>query len=147
MKSAESLQKEVVFLKEQLQNKNNTIKQLEEMIKSFQQRRFGTSSEKHNPDQLCLFNEAEELSEAEPAEEPSNITVASHTRKKKPRISIPDDLPREEIVYDLSASEKVCPHDGRELKHIGDESHEQLDIVPAKIKVIKYIRKKYACPC
>jgi transposase len=150
MESTELLQREVTFLKEQLRNKNNTIKQLEEMIKSFQQKRFGTSSEKNNPDQLCLFNEAEEIEQAEQAEsveEPSNITVASHTRKKKPRISIPDDLPREEVVYDIAESEKVCPHDGAKLKHIGVESHEQLDIIPAKIKVIKHIRKKYACPC
>ena len=147
MKSTELLQREVTFLKEQLRNKNNTIKQLEEMIKSFQQKRFGTSSEKNNPDQLCLFNEAEEIAEAEPVEAPSTITVARHTRKKKPRISIPADLQREEIVYDLAESEKICPHDGAELKHIGDESHEQLDIIPAKIKVIKHIRKKYACPC
>jgi len=154
MESAESLQQEIASLKEKLlgkdqllANKNNTIKQLEEMIQSFQQRRFGASSEKYNPDQLCLFNEAEELSEAEPAEELPNVIVASHTRKKKPRVSIPDELPREEIVYDLAESEKVCPYDGAELTHIGDDSHEQLDIIPAKIKVIKHIRRKYACPC
>ena len=154
MESAELLQQEIASLKEKLlgkdqllANKNNTIKQLEEMIQSFQQRRFGASSEKYNPDQLCLFNEAEELSEAEPAEELPNVIVASHTRKKKPRVSIPDELPREEIVYDLAESEKVCPYDGAELTHIGDDSHEQLDIIPAKIKIIKHVRRKYACPC
>ena len=148
MKTDESLQEENAFLKKQLRNKNNTIKQLEEMIKSFHRQRFSSSSEKYNPDQLCLFNEAEEIFEIEQAdEEPSEITVASHTRKKKPRISIPDDLPREEIVYDLPESEKVCPRDGTKLKHIGNDSHEQLDIIPAKIKVIKHLRKKYACPC
>jgi len=49
------------FPKKTTTNKNNTIKQLEEMIKSFQQKCSGTSSEKNNPDQLCLFNEAEEM--------------------------------------------------------------------------------------
>lgn len=35
---------------------------------------------------------------------------------------------------------------GCELKRIGEEISEQLDIVPAKIQVIRHIRPKYACP-
>lgn len=34
-----------------------------------------------------------------------------------------------------------------ELKYIGDEINEQLDIEPAKIKLVRQLRKKYACPC
>ena len=37
-----------------------------------------------------------------------------------------------------------CPHDGRELKAIGEAVSEQFDIVPATIQVIRHIRKKYA---
>lgn len=69
------------------------------------------------------------------------------TRRKTKRVSIPADLPREEIIYDLAETDKVCPHDGSPLNAIGEETHEQLDIVPARIKVIKHVRKKYACPC
>jgi transposase len=41
----------------------------------------------------------------------------------------------------------VCAHDGTTLTCIGEDTSEQLDIVPARIKVIVHRRKKYACPC
>lgn len=56
-------------------------------------------------------------------------------------------LPREEILHDLPESKKVCPHHGTMLTHIGDETSEQLDIEPAKIKVLRHLRRRYACPC
>ena len=73
--------------------------------------------------------------------------VAAHTRQKRPRISIPADLPREDVIHDLPANQKICPHDGHALKAIGEEIHEQLDIIPAQVKVLRHLRKKYACPC
>ena len=158
METARLLQKENTFLKEeiadktgQLHAKNTYIKQLEELIQSFKQKQFGSSSEKHNPAQRHLFNEAEESEEK--ASQDNNatleeaITVSSHARKKKPRISIPDDIPSEDIVYDLPESEKFCPHDGTALRHIGNEIHKQLDVIPTQVKAINHIRKKYACPC
>ena len=75
------------------------------------------------------------------------VTVQSHVRQKKPRVSIPQNLPREDIIHDLSEEEKICPHDGTELKCIGSDDHEQSDIIPAQIKVIRHKRLKYACPC
>lgn len=122
------------------------IKLLEEMLRLQRHKQYGASSEKDTGGQGQLFNEIEEESqnlEAESAE----ITVPAHTRKKKKRLSIPAELPREEIIHDLADAEKVCPHDGTELKYIGDETSEQLDIEPAKIKVLRHLRKKYACPC
>jgi transposase len=47
-------------------------------------------------------------------------------------------------VHDLAAEEKICGC-GSELSRIGEEVSEQLDIVPAKIQVIRNIRPKYAC--
>ncbi len=32
------------------------------------------------------------------------------------------------------------------LKEIGEETHEQLEFIPAQIKALRHIRKKYACP-
>ena len=134
-----------------LEQQNHYISRLEEALKQQRQKSFGASSEKVSPDQLGLFNEAEhsanEHQENELKEEASEITVATHTRQRKPRVSIPADLPRENRVYDLSESEKVCPHDGAALKMIGSDDHEQLDIIPAQIKVIRHQRLKYACPC
>jgi len=122
------------------------IKLLEEMLRLKNQQQFSSSSEKVSDAQGQLFNEAEEDASNE-SDDDTEIEVPAHTRKKHKRVSIPADLPREEIIHDLADDKKFCPNDGHALKHIGDETSEQLDIEPAKIKVLRHIRRKYACPC
>jgi len=155
MNDVAALQKEIETLREQLSEKDNEITRrdsqlaaLKEEIQRLLLKRFGNSSEKISVDQLGLFNEAEELvNEAEPDVATESTTVKSHQRKTRPRVSIPAELPREEIIHDLPDSEKVCPKDGTALEVIGSEDHEQLDIIPAQIKVLRHRRLKYACPC
>lgn len=133
-----------------ISDKNNRIQLLEYYIRSLNQKQFGSSSEKLEAIQADLFVEAEEdednVGNAESEPEESIITVAAHQRKQH-RVSIPADLPRVEIIHDLPDDQKVCPHDGSVLKPIGFESHEQLDVIPAKIQVLHHKRLKYACPC
>lgn len=135
-----------------LNAKEKRIRILEEYILSLQQKQFGSSSEKQEVIQAELvFTEAEDSAEAEVPEQvdafsDNPVIVAEHKRKKK-RISIPADLPRVDIIHDLPADQKCCPHDGTELKPIGFESHEQLDIIPASVRVLHHKHLKYACPC
>ncbi len=126
---------------------------LEEMVRLLRHRQFGRASEKvkgeGHPRQLGIFNEAEALwgqpSAASTSEE-STIEVRAHRRGGKPRrVALPPDLPREDVVIDLPEGEKRC-HEGHELKLIGEEVSEQLDVIPAQIKVIRTVRLKYACP-
>lgn len=154
MQIAKQLQEKIESLEDSLNEKNKIlaqkndyILQLEEALKQQRQKQFGASSEKASANQFGLFNEAEDLEQTEVSDESSVTTVAAHTRQKKPRVSIPEDLPREDIIHDLPESEKICPHDGTELKAIGSDDHEQLDIIPAQVKVIRHKRLKYACPC
>ncbi|WP_290581018.1 IS66 family transposase [Ketobacter sp.] len=145
----EQLKAQLQAKEHQLSSQQHYIKQLEEALLKARQQRFGMSSEKQSPDQVALFNEAEcdSAESDEVTEVESTTTVKSHTRNKRSRIAIPNDIERENITYDLVESEKVCPHDGSALKPIGEEIHEQLDIIPAQLKAIRHIRKKYACPC
>jgi transposase len=149
MKNVTELQQEVELLREQLAQRDVQVDSLKEQIRVFLARRFGASSEKVSPDQINLFNEAESLDEDTQDDAVDNkvITVQSHQRTRKPRVSIPDAIPREDIVYDLPEDEKMCPHDGSPLKEIGSDDHEQLDIIPAQIKVLRHRRLKYACTC
>src|SRR5690554_980611 len=86
------------------------IKWLEEQFRLSQQKKFGASSEKSNPDQieLPLFNEAE-LSVDEKVEEP---TLESITYQRKKYVGQRDaklkNLPTETIHYRLSDEEQVC---------------------------------------
>ena len=150
MENAAEIVQENSSLKEIIQTKNSRIKLLEDYIRALKQKQYGASSEKLDAIQVDIFEEesndsdAAELPEAEP--ESDATTVAAPSRKIR-RVSIPKALPRVDVIYDVADSEKFCPHDGTALKHIGAETHEQLEIIPATIQVLNHIRLKYACPC
>ena len=144
-----SLVAEQLARNEQLSAQNQRYKAqvltLQEQLNLALARRYAASSEKISPDQYRLFDEAEADTEAEP--EADEITVPAHTRKKGGRRKLPESLPRVEVVHELSGEELICPHDGAVLTEVGEKTSEQLDIVPAKIQVIRHIRKQYACGC
>lgn len=95
------------------------------------------------PLSLSLFDmpEPEGLEEG-PAEE---IQVPEYTRKKRGRRPLPVGLLRTEIIHEIDEKGKVCSC-GCRLRRIGEETSEQLDIIPAQVRVIRHIRHKYACP-
>jgi len=120
-----------------------------EQIRLFQHQRFGASSEKFHPDQQDLFNEAEATAEEIPFEEADDTLSApegASSARRRGRKALPPELPRIEVIHELPEEQRHCP-EGHELTVIGEEVAEQLDIIPAKIQVIRHIRKKYACPC
>lgn len=129
-----------------LLEKDSQINSLTELLRIYRYRQFGNKAEKISSDQLSIFNEADlpkKPDEIEKADE--EIHVASYARtKSKGRKPLPEDLPREQRIHDLSEEEKVCAC-GERLTHIRDETCEQLDIIPAKIYVIQHVRRKYAC--
>lgn len=130
--------------------KDAEIATLREQLNLAIARRFGPSSERVPAEQLGLFNEAEAHAEEDPADEApttETVTVPAHARKRPGRRPLPDYLPRVEVVHELPEDQRVCPHDGSALKRIGEETREQLDVIPAKVQVIRHVRVKYACPC
>lgn len=138
-------------MRAQLEAREARIGLLEEENRWLKAQLMGRSTEKTpveelNPEQGKLFNEAEALAQA--AEHaPVSITIPAHERGKGGRKKLAAELPRVDVVHDLPASEKICSADGTPLKRIGEEISEQLDYQPAKVRVIRNIRPKYACPC
>jgi len=123
------------------------IERLKEELRLATHKRFGASSEKADPDQGQLFNEAEVLGSMPPAPEADEITVPAHTRAKGGRKPIDDRLPRERIEHDIPEAEKLCPcGSGHARPRIGEVVTEQADIEPAKVKVVQHVRFKYG-PC
>ena len=133
----------------ELERRDSRIEYLEGQLRLMLSQRFSASSEAVGSDlQLGLFNEAEVEAEAEPvADEPSSTPVSAHCRRRAGRRPLPSHFPRHEVVYDLADADKVCPHDGTALAPIGADTSEQLDIVPASVRVLVHKRLKYACPC
>lgn len=123
------------------------IVSLKEQIRSLQVKLFGRSSEtKMTPDdkQINLFDFPEDELLPTDNSDDDEIEVPGHTRKKPGRKPIPKDLPRIDVEHDLTDEEKKCQC-GCIKTRIGKEVSEQLDIIPAKIQVIRNIRYKYAC--
>ena len=127
---------------------------LQEQLNLAIARRYSARSEKSHPGQASLFDEAETAVllalGVGATEEPlvSDTVTVSYARKahggRKP---LPAALPRLDVVHELPEAERVCPHDGQVLTVIGDEVSEQLDIIPATIRVLRHVRRKYACAC
>jgi transposase len=120
---------------------------LEEENRWLKAQLFGRSSEKtppqeRNPDQGWLFNEIIACLEKTAV----SVMIPAHERGKRGRRRLSAHLPRTEVLHDLSDAEKVCPLDGSALERIGEETSEQLEIVPAQARVIRHIRPKYVCP-
>jgi transposase len=75
------------------------------------------------------------------------IDVQSYKRKKHPvRKTLPADIPREQILYDLPESAKICGC-GAQLIRFGEEVSEQIKYIPAQLSVVQHVRPKYACKC
>jgi len=116
-----------------------------EQIRHLRAQLFGRKSEKvqidGGPQTLPLFDMPEPAEEEETEEA---VHVPAHSRRKRGRKPLPEDLPRVERIHDIDDADKICAC-GCELSRIGEEISEQLDIIPAKIQVIRHIRPKYAC--
>ena len=50
------------------------------------------------------------------------------------------------IELDLPEAERTCPSCGKAMRAIGEDVTERGHIVPVRIVVRRYVRRKYACP-
>lgn len=135
-------------LLENLQNATRKISQMEHQLQQLIHRLYGRSAEKLDPKQLALFAEMlKQLEAQDPPVEPEPVPTppAAANRKGHGRRRIPEDLPRERRIHDLPEEDKPCPCCGTMREVIGEEVSEQLDIEPAKLKVIEHVRLKYIC--
>lgn len=145
-----ALKQLLLALSEQVAVRDGQILQLREENTLLRQRLFGRKSEQ-TPDaatpQLALFNEAESL--AEPLAEAVDAdaveeAVVPSTQRRGKRKPLPAELPRVEVIHELSEHQLTCECGCR--KHVsGEEVSEQLEIVPMQIRVIRHVRKVYAC--
>ena len=118
---------------------------LEDQFRLAQLKRFAPSSEKLGA-QGCLFNEAEQDAIAFPeSEELDGADTPKSPSKKRGRRALPAHLPRKRVEHDLAEAEKVCACCQGALHRMGEETSEQLDIIPATVQVLQHVRFKYAC--
>lgn len=129
------------------------IIRLVEQAKLARHRMFGSSSEQVSG-QGRLFDEAEVLAQSSsdaddiapiPADEAASSDKKSKKAARGKRTALPAGLERIDVVHEVQESERTCPC-GTPMIEIGQDISEQLDIVPMQVRVLRHIRKRYACP-
>lgn len=145
-----------------------TVEKLEHQLARLLRKQYGPQKERIDPNQLTLFS-AEEIEQlAAELQNGADGTVPDDESRRddgtdgdddaarsgsgqKPkrnshgRNRLPDDLPREVVLHELSDEERVCPCCGKPRTDIGCETSEQLEFVPGSLKVIEHRRQKCAC--
>jgi hypothetical protein len=118
--------------------RDQEIDRLTAIIKALQRHRFGARSEQLDSDQLQLALEEVEqtVSASEATQEKSQPAASprSGQRRKINRGSLPEHLPREEVVVDVA--DKQCACCGGVKVCIGEDVSQRLDRVPAQCNVI-----------
>jgi len=146
--SSQSLPDDPVLLKQLLVEMGAQLERLQQDYALLRRKLFAPSSEKASDadsPQLAMFNEAEEILAA-PAAEPAaeDEEVVAPVKRRGKRKPLPAHLPRIDVIHELPEHELTCEC-GCRKQVIGEQTSEQLDIVPAKFQVIRHIRKTYAC--
>lgn len=114
-------------------------------------KKYGPKSERLTDEQLQLLEqepgvEATEVQQEAAAPPLPPRPVTPRAARPHGRTPLPASLPREIVVIPLPAAECVCGACGGDKPVIGYDEAEQLDVVPARIRVLVTRREKRACP-
>ena len=122
--------------------RDREIAKLQHIIRLANQRTYGPKTEKLSSEQLALSFELLPTQPELPLKE--EVVVEKHTRTvRRGRKELPDSLPREEVVYLPEATHCSCC--SAELVQIGEHRTQELEKIPAQLKVIEHVRPKMAC--
>jgi transposase len=120
------------------------ITRLQVLIAGLLRHRFGRRSEQLSDD---VLDQGIEDLEQSLAEQEAKIEAAQpvprSTPPKRNRGSLPDHLPRVDVVVDVT--DKMCPCCGAPLHLIAEDRSEMLDHVPAQLRVRVIRRPRYGC--
>src|SRR3990167_6145041 len=129
-----SLHEQMSSKDKEITAKDGQIERLREQNALLIQRLFGRKSEQSSdPDspQLEIFNEAENLAEATPEAPLDTVEedAGAPTKRRGKRTPLPAELPRLVVTHELPEHELTCAC-GCRKQVIGEETSEQLDIIP-----------------
>lgn len=117
-------------------------------------RLFGRRSEKIEHVQHGLFTEAARELEQEKREcavaaasSPLEPADPPKTRRNRGRRPLPKDLPRERKEYPLDEAARRCQSCHGVMERFGEDVTEELEYIPASLRIIEHVRPKYACRC
>src|SRR3954454_18762576 len=128
------------------------IERLRLLLAKARRAQFGRSSERGAKLVEQLELQLAELEESA-AEEEATAEIAASKRtpppgggspRKPARRPLPENLPRERIVYPAPCA---CPKCGGPVRQLGEDVTETLECVPRSWKVGEHVREKVSCRC
>ncbi|KVR29019.1 hypothetical protein WK13_28050 [Burkholderia ubonensis] len=122
------------------------IDHLKPVMAKLRRQQCGRKSEKLDHEIAQLELRLEELQADEGAASPDELTQRVMNRAPSKRAPLPPHLPREVHTYRPDGA-VACTQCGGPMKWLGEDVSEQLEYVPARFKVIRHVRPKYACAC
>lgn len=131
--------------KQELQYENNWLK---EQFRLARHRQFGSSSD--NVSALSqpelLFNESEATLDSAPeVVEPQTITYTRKPKSAGRRQEMTKDLPVEIIEHKLPEDEQICETCGGRMHEMSSQTREEIEIIPAQVRLKRHIRYVYGC--
>ena len=148
----------VLDLMAQLDRESTERTKIETLLRELLVAKRARKSEQLSADQLALFAELLQARQAQTespvkgddSDDDTASGAAGDTAPKKRaggRQPLPKNLQRERIVHDLAEEEKHCATCQKDLRPIGEETSERYEYIPAQLKVVEDVCKKYACEC
>lgn len=150
-KENQKLLTEITELKIKVENQQLYINQLNRYI--FGSRRETTPKEENIVEgtQCSIFDEVQDEEIKEQVEEKTEEIIVHRKKKSKKqpsgiKKSELKNIEQETIIFKLEGDQLKCPECGAELKKIGTEVvRQEIEFVPAKLKLKTYVREIYKC--
>ncbi len=157
-KDVDLLQKIVAELCERLQHESSEKNKYRSLLRELLDAQRNRRSEQLSKEQLALFETLWKDSDPEAVEEDADCEPEAEqeqdapeeppqAKKRSGRQPLAEHVIRERIVHDLPEAEKHCGCCGKDLRLFDEEISERYEYIPASVKVIEDVRRKYACDC
>lgn len=127
---------------------NQRTQLLEHRLALLCRQKYGSTSEKLPTAQQTFDFAREDATEDLPepqAERREEEREQKKTGKRRGRRPFPAHWPREDVLHELPERERLCVCCRQPMQKFGEEVSEELDYVPARCRVLRHIRPKYAC--
>ena len=134
-----------------LLNASLEIEKLRVQLASLRRDRYGRSSERHDAEigqlEMLIGDMEEDAAAGQAAAEGHRKARGGPERERRPatRRPLPDHLPRETVFHEPAPACRCGCTDPARLVRLGEDVTEVLEKLPARLKVIRHVRPRYAC--